>query len=357
MIESEEHRENLLTIARKMIRQPQSCPVDENGEPTGTYLEYLSLMYNPEVAEIVKYLEPVPNLTSISRLAKSINADKEELMNKLEQASDYIISFGKQYAIPTPLQIFDIPFVSKKIYEGPNAKKFAELSRKFFVEEKYYKRWETSWRGTPYMRVLPISEEIEFGHEILPVENIDTVVDRYESFVQIMCPCRNRAEIEGIRECKDKYPIHNCLAVGRVAENMLKSGESDVKKLTNQEAKDLLKANAELGLVIATDNSAKISSLICSCCECCCGTLRGLTRFDNPRGMAKANFISSINEDLCVACGTCLERCKFGAITINDIAEVDIEKCMGCGLCAITCPSDAITLKRLERETIPGLTP
>ena len=136
MIESEDHREDLLTIARKMIRQPRFCPVDENGEPTNTYLEYLSLMYNPEVAAIVKHLEPLPTITSITRLAKSTMIAKEEIIHKFEQTSDFVIIFGKQYAIPTPLKIFDIPFVSKKIYDGPNAKKFAELSRKFFIEEK-----------------------------------------------------------------------------------------------------------------------------------------------------------------------------------------------------------------------------
>ena len=82
--------------------------------------------------------------------------------------------------------------------------------------------------------------------------------------------------------------------------------------------------------------------------------LGGLTRFDNPRAIARANYISKIDEDLCDACGTCLERCKFNAITINDFAEINSDKCIGCGLCAVTCPNDAITMVRFKREKIPG---
>ena len=35
----------------------------------------------------------------------------------------------------------------------------------------------------------------------------------------------------------------------------------------------------------------------------------------------------------CVACGACVEACRFGAVQINDLgcAEVDEEKCIGCG--------------------------
>ncbi|MHA2181851.1 MAG: 4Fe-4S binding protein, partial [Promethearchaeota archaeon] len=78
-----------------------------------------------------------------------------------------------------------------------------------------------------------------------------------------------------------------------------------------------------------------------------------LTKLDNPRAIAKANYLSKTNEELCVSCGTCLERCKFQAISLNDYAEVNTERCIGCGLCAVTCPEEAISMVRIERETIP----
>ena len=53
MITSTEHKEDLIKIAKKLERKIQSFPKDERGEPTETYLEYLRLMYEPEIAKIV----------------------------------------------------------------------------------------------------------------------------------------------------------------------------------------------------------------------------------------------------------------------------------------------------------------
>lgn len=52
----------------------------------------------------------------------------------------------------------------------------------------------------------------------------------------------------------------------------------------------------------------------------------------------------------CVACGSWLEVCPLGAISIwkGVIAQVSGEKCVGCGKCARECPASAIHV--IERE-------
>ena len=51
---NEQHRKDLITIAKKMISEPHSIPLDKNGpldengnptEPTETYIEYLIFIY------------------------------------------------------------------------------------------------------------------------------------------------------------------------------------------------------------------------------------------------------------------------------------------------------------------------
>jgi len=143
--------------------------------------------------------------------------------------------------------------------------------------------------------------------------------------------------------------------MGPFAVAVLDMGDPNVKRITKEEAINILKETSELGLVHTTDNRAEELNIICSCCECCCGLLAGLTRFDNPRAIAKANYVSTIDPELCIGCETCISRCKFGAIEVDDIAQIEIKRCIGCGLCAVTCPEDAITMKRMEREPIPGL--
>jgi ferredoxin len=53
----------------------------------------------------------------------------------------------------------------------------------------------------------------------------------------------------------------------------------------------------------------------------------------------------------CIACGKCVETCKFDAIHVNNyIAEIDYEKCTSCGACAKVCPTHAILNFRGERK-------
>ena len=53
--------------------------------------------------------------------------------------------------------------------------------------------------------------------------------------------------------------------------------------------------------------------------------------------------IYTIDQKLCVSCGTCDMECRFGAIRISDQGKfsIDAEVCRGCGLCAASCPVDA----------------
>ncbi len=355
MIINQEHQDNLIKIAKKLERKSQSFPSDEKGEPTDTYLEYLSLMYDPEIAKIVIHLPVFPETMSIIKLAKKISMDKKDLLEKLEGYTKrgFIIKLGKYFAQPMPLFIYDIPFVLKENYDRENVVDFAKLSRKFF-EDGYYKTWETSRSGIPRFRVLTVSEELEDQKEIVPIEEVYSIIDKWEDFAIIPCPCRKRKEVEGIRKCTDKYPLQNCVLFGPYAKAIIEMGDPITKAATKEEVKQITKEASELGLVHCTDNRAENCSILCACCECCCGMLAGLTRLDNPRAIAKANFISSINSELCTGCETCLGRCKFNAIVVDIVAEINPNKCVGCGLCAVTCPNGAISMQRFEREQIPS---
>jgi ferredoxin len=321
------------------------------------YLEYLSLMYGPEIIKIVLEFPIMPKMISIKKVANKLNMDKDDLIEKLAEyvKRGFITKMGNSFARPSPLQIHDLPFILKENLDRDDIVKFAQLSREYF-EDGYYKTWETSRKGTPRTRILTVSEKVEPSHQIIPMEEVYQIIDKQSDFIVVSCPCRQRKEVEGIRKCKDKYPIHNCIIFGAFAKGMLEIGDPAVKSITKEEAKKITRESAELGLVHMTDNNAEDSHILCACCECCCGNLAGLIRFrDNPRAIARANYVSSINEDLCAACGTCLERCKFEAINVENYAHVDSDKCVGCGLCAVTCPEGAITIKRYEREIIPGV--
>ncbi len=58
MLTSKEYREDLIKFTDKLRYKPQSFPKDEDGNPTETYLEYISMMYDPEIIKIYKLNTP-----------------------------------------------------------------------------------------------------------------------------------------------------------------------------------------------------------------------------------------------------------------------------------------------------------
>jgi ferredoxin len=62
-----------------------------------------------------------------------------------------------------------------------------------------------------------------------------------------------------------------------------------------------------------------------------------------------------VDDDLCVICGDCLERCQFDALELGDNSLlIDLVNCVGCGLCVSVCPEDALVLiRRPEGEMQP----
>jgi len=77
--------------------------------------------------------------------------------------------------------------------------------------------------------------------------------------------------------------------------------------------------------------------------------MKGMTQFgQDKQKFMNAVFESIIDEELCVACENCVERCPVKAITIENIAIVNRDLCLGCGLCASICPEESISLKPRE---------
>jgi coenzyme F420-reducing hydrogenase delta subunit len=61
---------------------------------------------------------------------------------------------------------------------------------------------------------------------------------------------------------------------------------------------------------------------------------------------------AKIDEDKCIACGTCFFVCPYDAIRMGNSATLDTEKCMGCGQCVPGCPAVAITLEDSASDNI-----
>ena len=112
------------------------------------------------------------------------------------------------------------------------------------------------------------------------------------------------------------------------------------RKLSYEELVELLKKTNQDGLV----HTINMLGLICNCCNDCCPIFQ--TYFMGAPTFIPSPFAAHADEEACIACGTCAERCPVDAIVVDTFAVVDQDKCIGCGVCVPTCSTDAIKLVR-----------
>jgi NAD-dependent dihydropyrimidine dehydrogenase PreA subunit len=148
-------------------------------------------------------------------------------------------------------------------------------------------------------------------------------------------------------------PIEDqCLFLGAFATTAVEIKAA--RRITKEEAKKKIKRAQELGLVHQANANARPLA-ICSCCTCCCGTLRPLIA-GRPQPSLKSNFHSKLNIDVCKGtCPECIKICPAKAFFMdrkNSRPVIDLNKCIGCGLCVTACPEKALHLRRKEKPFI-----
>jgi ferredoxin len=339
-------------ITENLDQGPLMAP-KADGAFSPAFLEFLKLQYTPEEAELVQHIGMVrrSGRTAVE-VAEATGRAEEEVGEALARmAGDgRLLRFGDTYLLPAMPVVLNHRFHKQEV--GLDDEAAVKLYRKFFIEDGFYRNYESSAQGTQIARVVPVRRSIEYEQKVLDTEDAHDIIDGVTDLSLVPCPCRTRSERLGNRECQGDKPIGCCIIMEAGARYFQAIGVG--RKVTAEEAKKYFDEMQDYGLVGTTDNFEDTGhSVICLCCACCCSQLGGRTRWDNPEAVAPANFVTEAGDD-CVMCGVCEDRCLFAAITLDDDvgrAVVDPAKCMGCGVCTITCAQETLRLRRLERET------
>jgi len=224
----------------------------------------------------------------------------------------------------------------------------AEFAHLF--EDYFQKAFGTALTMTPALtRVVPVGEEIPVDMEVRPYESARGIVDMAKAWGVVDCICRKQQALIG-EPCE--HPLDVCMLLSETSNAFDRS--SSVKSQTRDEAMDTLRRASEAGLVHSVSNNQEGLWFICNCCTCSCAVLRGMSKLGMANVIARSAFVSTVDEDLCVACGICLDSCEFGALSLDDVLQVDQVRCVGCGLCVPVCPEEALSLtRRPEEEVLP----
>jgi len=236
------------------------------------------------------------------------------------------------------------PFVVG-IYEFQLKTMDAQLARLF---EEYFEG-AFSDQGSKQivpMRTIPVNKSIGVSWKVAPYEDAREIVKSKDRLAVADCICRVQ---QGLLEQYCDKPLEVCLLAGSHAEYYVGRGMG--RWIKHEEALEILDKCEEAGLVPQPFNAVNPGGM-CNCCGDCCGMLRTLKKHPRPAEMVVANHFARVDEDLCVGCEVCLDRCQMDAIAMGDegTAQVNLDRCIGCGLCVTTCDTEAMTLEPKSPE-------
>ncbi len=332
-------------LAERLDALPQGYPPTDDGAE----LRVLAKLFSPEDAALAAQLRIT--LETPAQLAERIGGDPKQMRLMLKRrAKRGLITAGRAnngrgmgYGLmPFAIGIYEMQVNSID-------KEFAQL-----FEDYYQKAFSTAVYMQPQAhRGVPIGESVPQDIEVRPFESAVDIVENVKAWAVIYCLCRKQKALIG-DPCD--HPLDVCMIFSETEGAF--DNSSALTAQTKEESLATLQKAAEAGLVHSVSNNQQGLWYICNCCTCSCGVLRGQQELGIANVVARADFVMTVDEDLCIACGLCEERCQFEALTVDDMAEVNAVRCVGCGVCVLACPEGALILaRRPPSETVaPPLT-
>jgi ferredoxin len=187
------------------------------------------------------------------------------------------------------------------------------------------------------------------NRDILLLDEALEMVDAAELHVVVPCDCRTT-----VIAC-DLPRWNTCLRLDDRGRRTLEQGEGEI--VSKDQCRQIVIEADRAGLLHTGQRPeyGRQAILNGNCCACCSYPIRAGIELGMAKAWPRSHYVAVRDEARCTQCGTCVERCPFGAvehdgtiIAFGDEERVDVRfdevRCFGCGLCANTCPEDAITM-------------
>ncbi len=332
------------------------------------FAEILEIYMTEEQADFVSKFKPKKSYT-FKELKSKIALDDNSLNKILESCMEIAVincSTDKNTGVinyqVTPMLpgLLEIMFMKDEV--GEKERKIADLKiGKFFnsmikyTQKNYDKIVPLMESNQPtLLRTVPVEEEIDHIQEVvLPFQEVSKIINNTDCIGVGNCFCRVAQELLN-DPCKRTDLKRTCMLFGDMANFLI--SQNFIEKITKERAMEILSDCEEAGLVHKAvheenDPTNEITA-ICNCCDCCCGNIslhhKGASGFSDI-----TSYLAKVNEEDCVGCGTCVEKCNIHAIElIEDKSTIDESKCMGCGICVHHCTANAMKLIKTELRRV-----
>jgi ferredoxin len=308
-------------------------------DPTSECLRRIwQKLVTPEEGQMLLQLPAQP-----AELAQKMGLDEETAERKLQEFME------RGVVIRTSKGLFCLPHDMTQLHDAnlASAEKWIDTEILDLWMDYRDNEWAQKMAGglgdsyVQLLKVFPAYKAMDRSPDLdkfLPEEDIRELIRGADPIAVVPCTCRR-----SIRKCD--LPLDVCLHFNRGAEYAINRGAG--RRISAEEAIAIAGESEEAGLVHtwATGVERRLTA-ICNCCRDCCdifaiaGELGVVDQI-----LDKSRFRAEVDQDLCIGCEDCVDRCFFEAIEMEDSATIDESKCFGCGLCAIVCEPEAITMK------------
>jgi Pyruvate/2-oxoacid:ferredoxin oxidoreductase delta subunit len=338
-----------LALQERLHKNPIGAPATEE------LFEILRLRFTEEEAEIGARMPMTP--APLDKLSKRIGQEPDRLQAKLERMAEkgLVLDFetnGKHFYMLAPTVIGFFEFTFMRLHKDLPNKKLADLLSVYMFEDSTFP--ENAFReNTQIGRALVHEKTLtdDLRAEILPYEQTTEILKKAELRAVGLCYCRHKAMHHGA-PCKK--PMETCTTLNESADWVIRRGFG--REVSAEEALDIAAMTRDNMMVHIGDNVQNNVSYICHCCGCCCGQLRAISQHGIQNAVHTSNYVASVDENKCKACGRCVKNCPVMAIDVkassfgNAAAHVDQELCLGCGVCNVACKNKALSMEAREKR-------
>ena len=250
-----------------------------------------------------------------------------------------------------------------------------ESSMNLYMEPGFMDSWNVArpardplpWRE---YYTVPMNAEVVADERVLAYDDVEALLPRHEVFCVSPCQCRYIRDLvqpceempdcldrEAVKDfiCADGHHLEKCVTFGEEAKFYIEQGIG--RELTRDEAREILRRQAEDEDCVLQSCYTKYTEVIC-CCDDGCGVLATNRKkgTDNPQYTNLSHYRLMYNKDACLKCGACADRCPMYAIEMDaDGYPAVVGACQRCGQCCYICPAEARKLSARPEEEIPEL--
>ena len=308
------------------------------------FYDLVEALFSPEEAEVNNALSRNP--VTAADLASQTGRNQEQLAASMEKMADKglcctMLLEGKRHyqGVPFMPGLFEYQFMGGGVTE--RHQKIARLISSY--KEAYNAAKGHQQTTFPLTRVIPVDKKIGVKNAIHTYDQVMTYIDKYDPICVGSCYCRHSAKLKG--EDIHEMPTEVCMWFGKTGEFAIE--KLGGRKVSKEEARKILDATEEVGLVHMSRNTTQDIEFMCNCDRWHCEVVKSVLRHPRPGLVFNSGFQPHFDPERCVACETCIDRCPPSALRMgeNDLPVVDLNRCFGCAVCATGCQQEAIVME------------